>query len=75
MSISAANHVFYNNEAETGGGGLYLNLDDTVPGSLDGATFDSNNNDTGGGGGLLAQVNASEITIQNVFSRQRDLQR
>ncbi|MDZ7792039.1 MAG: choice-of-anchor Q domain-containing protein [Xanthomonadales bacterium] len=58
-------HIFYNNEAATGGGGLYLNLDDTVPGSLDGATFDSNNNDSGGGGGLLAEVNASEITIQN----------
>lgn len=60
----SGDHLFSGNESATGGGGLYLNLDDTVTGRLDGVVFSGNNNDSGGGGGLLAQVNASEITFQ-----------
>ncbi|RFF31355.1 choice-of-anchor Q domain-containing protein [Wenzhouxiangella sediminis] len=59
-------NIFDDNEAGSGGGALFLNLDDTISGSLEGASFAGNVNDVGGGGALLAQVQASEITMQNV---------
>lgn len=58
-------NVFDGNEAESGGGGAHLFVDDTVVATIDGAGFGNNQTATGGGGGLMATVLASEISIGN----------
>ena len=55
---------FNENSATQGGGGLYLNLFDTVAGTIEGAEF-SNNTTLGPGGGVLIDQFDSEVSLFN----------